>query len=193
VTTNQRETLQDVLVFSLLVAIGVAGRWGQPEWCFTPTAAAAVFAGRYFRRWAIAALVPVTILAISDTILASYGSMGVMIATYGAMVIPVFLGKLLVNVRGTMIAVWRWTACGILPAILFFLITNFAVWAFEGPYAPTMAGLLQCYAAAIPFFRWMLAGDIFYLAILFGCGAAAGIWTTQSLELQPQSIAVRRD
>ena len=52
---DRQQNLQDLLVFALLVAIGVAGRWGQPEWCFTPTAAAAIFAGLYFSRVAIAA------------------------------------------------------------------------------------------------------------------------------------------
>ena len=52
---NRQQTVQDLLVFALLVAIGVAGRWGQPEWCFTPTAAAAIFAGYYFSRVSIAA------------------------------------------------------------------------------------------------------------------------------------------
>ena len=43
---NQRQELAcDLSVFALLIAIGVAGRWGQPQWCFTPTAAAAIFAG----------------------------------------------------------------------------------------------------------------------------------------------------
>ena len=51
------------LCFACLVGIGVAGRWGQPEWCFTPTAAAAIFAGCYFARLSLAALVPVAILA----------------------------------------------------------------------------------------------------------------------------------
>ena len=51
VTQDRQRNLQDLLVFFLLIAIGVAGRWGQPEWCFTPTAAAAIFAGLYFSRW----------------------------------------------------------------------------------------------------------------------------------------------
>ena len=29
---NRQQNLQDLLVFALLVAIGVAGRWGQPQW-----------------------------------------------------------------------------------------------------------------------------------------------------------------
>jgi hypothetical protein len=191
VNDSRRQTLLDVAVFFLLVAIGVAGRWGQPEWCFTPTAAAAVFAGRYFWRWAIAALVPVTILAVSDVLLPAYDSYGVMIATYLAMVVPVFLGKLLAGGRGGWSTAWRFGTCGVVPALVFFVVTNFAVWAFESDYAPTLAGLIQCYVAAVPFLRWMLAGDIFYMAVLFGCGALAGISLAAPSRLQPQPIAAR--
>jgi hypothetical protein len=53
-------------------------------------------------------------------------------------------------------------------------VTNFAVWAFQSDYEKTLAGLAQCYWAAVPFYRWMLAGDIFYLAILLACWALAG-------------------
>jgi hypothetical protein len=48
------------------------------------------------------------------------------------------------------------------------------VWAFESDYPKTLAGLYACYLAAVPFFRSMLAGDLFYLAVLFGCAAVAG-------------------
>ena len=90
---DRQQNLQDLLVFAILIAIGVAGRWGQPEWCFTPTAAAAIFAGLYFSRVAIAVMVPVSILAISDLLLPAYNSIPVMIATYAVMIVPVWLGR----------------------------------------------------------------------------------------------------
>ena len=73
--SDRQRNLQDLLVFFLLVAIGVAGRWGQPTWCFTPTAAAALFAGYVFlagrdRR----CMVPIAILAISDLLLPAYNN-----------------------------------------------------------------------------------------------------------------------
>ena len=188
---SRRQTLIDVSVFFLLVAIGVAGRWGQPEWCFTPTAAAAVFAGRYFGRWAIAALVPVTILAISDMLLPAYGSYGVMIATYLAMIVPVFLGKWLAGGNGGWSTAWRFGVCSLVPALVFFVVSNFAVWAFQSLYPSTWAGLIECYVAAVPFLRWMLAGDIFYMAVLFGCGALAGISITAPTRVQPQPLTAR--
>jgi hypothetical protein len=171
---NRQQNLQDLLVFALLVAIGVAGRWGQPEWCVTPTAAAAIFAGLYFSRLGIALMVPVTILAISDLLLPAYNSIPVMIATYAVMIAPVWFGRIQRGEHSRLSTVARWVLVGIVPATLFYLVSNFAVWAFHSDYETSLAGLAHCYMAAIPFYRWMLAGDIFYLAVLVGCLAVAG-------------------
>jgi hypothetical protein len=51
---------------------------------------------------------------------------------------------------------------------IFYLTTNFAVWAGSGMYAKTLAGLVSCYVAALPFFGPTVAGDLFYSAVLFG-------------------------
>jgi hypothetical protein len=171
---DRQQNLQDLLVFALLIAIGVAGRWGQPEWCFTPTAAAAIFAGLYFSRIAIAVLVPISILAISDLLLPAYDSIPVMIATYAVMIVPVWFGRSQRGERSRRSAASRWILFGLLPATLFYLVSNFAVWAFQSSYEKSLAGLAHCYLAAVPFYRWMLAGDMFYLAVLLGCLAIAG-------------------
>jgi hypothetical protein len=171
-----QKNVRDLLVFALLVAIGVAGRWGQPEWCFTPTAAAAIFAGFYFSRAAIAVLVPLAILGISDLALPTYNNIPVMIATYAVMTAPVWLGRMLrERPSGWAAAALRWAVCGVVPATLFFLVSNFAVWAFQSDYEKSLAGLKECYLAALLFYRWMLAGDLFYIATLFGCWALAYI------------------
>jgi hypothetical protein len=169
-----RQTLRDVLVFALLIGIGVAGRWAQPEWCITPMAAVAVFAGFYFSRIGVALLVPLAVLAITDLKLPAYGGAATMLVTYAAMCLPVFFGQLLRGNHSIWNAAWRWAVCGLIPATLFYLITNFAVWAFESIYPRTWAGLVECYWAAVPFYRWMAAGDVFYLAVMFGCWALAG-------------------
>src|SRR4051795_6294412 len=127
---DRQQNLQDLLVFALLIAIGVAGRWGQPEWCFTPTAAPAILAGLYFSRIAVAVMVPIAILAISDLFLPAYNSIPVMIATYAVMILPVWLGRMQRTEQGRLSMIVRWTLFGILPATLFYLVSNFTVWAF---------------------------------------------------------------
>ncbi len=61
-------------------------------------------------------------------------------------------------------------------SILFFVVTNFGVWAFSSLYSKTMEGLITCYVAAIPFLQNTLFGDIFYTAVLFGSFALAEKW-----------------
>jgi hypothetical protein len=176
-TGDRERNLQDLFVFFLLIAIGVAGRWGEPQWCVTPTAAVAIFAGLYFSQLAIALLVPLSILALSDLILPAYDSIPVMIMTYATMTVPVWFGRLQRGEHSRWVTPCRWGFFGLLPATLFYLATNFAVWAFKSNYEKTLAGLVQCYWAAVPFYRWMLSGDLFYLAVLLGCLALARGWT----------------
>jgi hypothetical protein len=187
VNQNRLAVLFDVAVFSLLVSIGVAGRWSQPEWGFTPIAAATVLAGYHFKRQTIAVLVPLAILGISDLLLPAYDNVPVMLATYAAMTVPVWFGRSLRGGQGVWSKTWRWAVCGLVPATLFYLVSNFAVWAFQSDYEKSLAGLMQCYAAAVPFFRAMLVGDVFYLAALTGCWALAGIQLRRPVGLRARS------
>ncbi len=165
----KRDTVTQAVVFCLLVAIGVVGRWGQPDWCFTPMAAVTMFAGYYFSRRLTALLVPFSVMAISDTLLPAYDRLGVMLAVYAILLLPILLGGLL---RRKM-TFSRMTASVTLPATAFWLVSNFAVWSFRDLYPHTAAGLVTCYAAAIPFFRSMLVGDLFYVTLIFGSYALA--------------------
>ncbi len=181
---ERQQTLRDVLVFGLLVAIGVVGRWGQPQWCVTPTAAAAVFAGFYFSRWPIAAMVPLAILGISDLLLPAYNNVPVLVITYAVMALPIWLGRALRDENRIGASAFKLVLCGLIPATLFFVITNFAVWAFQSDYEASLAGLATCYAAAVPFYRWMLAGDIFYMGLLACCWMLANVSMRESSQLE---------
>jgi hypothetical protein len=192
VNQDRSSTYFDVLVFALLVSIGVAGRWGQPAWAFTPIAAATIFAGFYFSRAAIAVLVPVAILGISDLLLPAYDNVPVMLATYGVMTIPVWFGRSLRGGHGRWGAIGRWAVCGLIPATVFFFVSNFAVWAFQSDYEKSLAGLMQCYAAAVPFYRWMLAGDVFYLSVLASCWALSGMNVPQSKQMHAREVSQPR-
>ena len=86
------------------------------------------------------------------------------------MTLPVWFGRLAARRAVAVDQPWRSGRClRSLPATLFFIVSNFAVWAFQSDYEKSLAGLVQCYWAAVPFYRWMLAGDIFYLGVLLGC------------------------
>lgn len=62
------------------------------------------------------------------------------------------------------------TAIG--ASLLFFLATNFISWLEQAyPYGYSLEGLLNCYVAAIPFYRGTFAGDMLFTAGLFGAHA----------------------
>ena len=173
--------LQETAVFGLLVGSGVALRLtchDLPN--FAPVAAIALFAGYFFRSMLLAACVPLTVMAISDSVLGGYHP-GVMALVYGMLMFPVCLRGLLQ--RAFAIPRGRWAealaplagllTCALGSSVLFFLVTNFGVWLGFNTYDRSWTGLLDCYVAAIPFFRYTLAGDMFFAVVLFGSYALA--------------------
>ena len=53
-------------------------------------------------------------------------------------------------------------------SVIFFLLTNTAVWAFGTMYVHDLSGLFTSYYYALPFFRNELLGDLFYSGVLIG-------------------------
>ena len=127
---------------------------------FTPIIAMGLFGGAYLKdtRWAI--LLPVVAMLIADFFLGFHGTM---IWVYCSLIIISLMGFLLKN-RITLINGALATLGG---SLLFFLVTNFGVWASSIFYTKTFVGLLSCYAAGLPFFGNTLAGSIFYSSLMF--------------------------
>jgi hypothetical protein len=133
---------------------------------FTPIAAMALFGAVYFDNKATAILIPLVTMFISDVALeltTGWGFHNTLIYVYAAFLITSFVGlwvKRNTNVRS--IAVGSITA-----SALFFIITNFGVWA-AGGFAGGIAGLNLTYTMGIPYFAPTLIGDLFFNTILFG-------------------------
>ncbi len=53
-------------------------------------------------------------------------------------------------------------------SVLFFVITNFAVWIGSPFYPQNFAGLLESYTAGLPFLNNGVLGDLFYNTLFFG-------------------------
>lgn len=166
-------------VFLLLVTGGVALRWAcQDLPNFAPVAAMALFAGYFFRSALLALLVPLSVMAVSDWLFAGGYHWAVMAPVYGMLALPVLLRGWLrrafdLRQARPIMPLLGLFSCGLMSSVLFFLVTNFGVWCGFGMYDRSVVGLLQCYAQAIPFFRYTLAGDMFFTVALFGSYALA--------------------
>jgi hypothetical protein len=134
----------------------------------TPISAIALFGGAYFRSRVLAFLLPIAAMLLSDLVLgfAVYGvmSMKSQPVVYLCMLLTVGIGRLIHPGRSaTNIAL-----ATLASSLMFYLITNFAVWVFGPLYPETRSGLVACYTAAIPFFSNSLIGDVFFSMVLFG-------------------------
>ncbi len=135
---------------------------------FTPIGAMALFGGVYFARKETAFVVPLAAMFLSDLVLGmtTYGHAiwKPMPFVYVSFALTVWLGRLVRSKPNPS----RIAAATLTGSLLFFIISNFGVWVNWSFYPKTLDGLTACYIAAIPFFRNMLAANVFYTVVLFG-------------------------
>lgn len=171
---SQKNVLGIVL---LLIIIGMATRFlflvpGYPHLPnFTAMGAVALFAAFHLKGWK-AFVLPIMILWLSDIMLNNlvyaeyfssfslFGDVWVYLAFAAVIAIGIVLLRKL--------SIGSIIGASLIGGLVFYLITNFAVWIGTPAYPKTLAGLLECYTLALPFFRNTIAGNLFYCLALFG-------------------------
>ncbi len=153
---------QALILLGFLSIAGVMGRSLPHQPNATPTAALALVAGAALgMRWAL--VLPMTVLMLTDLFLGTYEPL-VMASVYACMALPAMVGARWLGERRRPVVV---AGSAALCSAIFFVVTNFAVWASGEWYDRTFAGLVSCYAAAVPFLRNMLAADLLWSGALF--------------------------
>jgi len=137
---------------------------------FAPIGAMALFGGACFAHRGAAFLVPLVAMFLSDLgigLLSGDLSLGLhrlVPVVYGSFALIVCVGFWL-RTRRSVASV---AAATLTSSVLFFIVTNFGIWAFGSWYPKTWQGLVACYVAAVPYFRNTLLGDAVYATALFG-------------------------
>ena len=154
--------MKKLLPALVLITLGIVARFLPHPANFAPIGAIAIFSGIYLpKKWALA--LPLAAMLVSDLFIGFY-AWPIMASVYAGFIIMGLIG-LAVRKNKKLSTVLGGT---ILGSLIFYLVTNAAVWAFGSLYPPTAAGLLQSYYTAIPFFRNSLLGDLFYTGVLVG-------------------------
>lgn len=130
---------------------------------FAPVGAFALFAG-FALPWR-GLFLPIAALFASDFFIGFY-DVGVMASVYGSFALLSFLGRFL---RGG--SSFRLFPASVFGSLLFYGVTNGAVWAFTPWYPKTGAGLLEAYVLGLPFLRNTMVGDLFYIGVFVGAYA----------------------
>ncbi|MBW8048943.1 MAG: hypothetical protein FVQ77_01105 [Cytophagales bacterium] len=137
---------------------------------FTPLIAIALFGGAYFtnKKWAFT--VPLLAMILSDiglTFMMGYEFFTSMrVVVYSCFVVITLIGFLL----HSKVKVLNVVLASLSGSVLFFIVANFAVWigGTHNLYPKNIAGLIECYVAAIPFFKNTVISALVYSGVLFG-------------------------
>jgi hypothetical protein len=137
---------------------------------FAPVEAMALFGGACFATKRAAFLVPLAAMLLSDMAIGilsgdlSLGFHQTLPVVYGSFALVVCVGFCLRRRRKALPI----AGAILVSSVMFFVLTNFGVWATGDLYPKTLDGLVACYVAAIPFFQNALLGNAVYTTILFG-------------------------
>lgn len=174
---KRHDDMKKYLGIIILIGVCVALRLLPHSPNVAPVTAFALFAG-YVWGWRTSMVATLAVVALSDVVLGFY-EWQVVAAVYGSYLCIGFIGYRF-NQREKSAAkgvflVW-------VGSLIFFVLTNGAVWAFSPWYQKTLSGLLQAYINGLPFLRNSLLGDMGYFFLLAGgyalYQARAPVWRT---------------
>ena len=150
-----------LLILTAIIFAVALFRWLPHPANVSPIAAMALFGGAYFADKRMAFIVPFLALMLGDVLIGFHDTM---VFVYAGFALTVGIGIWLqhrISSANVLIS-----AIG--ASLLFFIITNFGVWATSGMYTYSPEGLLQAYVAAIPFLQNSLMGNLVFSAAMFG-------------------------
>lgn len=151
---------QRTLTLCLIILVAALSRLLPHPDNVTPIAAISLFAGVYLDKKWLAFAMPLLAMLLSDAFLGFHNTMWGVYLGFALIVCVGFM----VKDKTTLLPIGA--AC-VLGSVIFFMISNVAVWVSSGLYPHSLEGLTQCFIAAIPFYTNTLLGDLFYTALLF--------------------------
>lgn len=167
------------LVLAAMILLAALSRLLPLPPNFAPIEAVALFGGAYFANRKLAVAVPLLAMVLSDIVLGfARGNTYLEYFTTATYLPSMLVNYLCIAATAVMAFGLRGRVSGgrvlgysLAGSVLFFLVSNFAVWltAFAKlGYPACTTGLLPCYVAALPFFKTTLLSTLTYSALLFG-------------------------
>ena len=154
-----KNTLQSLVVPIIVIASAVLMRIVPHPPNFAPIGALALFSGAHLDKKS-RFIIPLSAMLLSDVFIRIHANMPFV---YLSFILIILIGSWLKNNSSG----YKLFAITLLSSVLFFVITNFGVWAITDMYAKNLSGLMQSYLMGIPFFRNTLLSDFLFTFSLF--------------------------
>ncbi len=154
----------------LLILVAVLSRLvPHPDWLnFTAVGGALLYFGAR-RSWR-EMLAPLAALMATDYLLTVFSyhypfRVEAYITTWAWYIMAMALGHILLHAKTTFV---RTASAIVLGPTSFFVVSNYAVWAGSSMYPHSLAGLGECFVAALPFYRNDLVSTAIVAGLAFG-------------------------
>ena len=151
---------KEIFPISLILILALARLIPHPP-NFTPIIAVAIMSGYFFRNIYLSFTVLLVSMLLADLFIGFYGNMLFVYSSLFLIVYIFFKISEKINFKNLFIY-------SFFGSLIFFIISNFGVWALGSPgvydiaYEKNLSGLVQCYILAIPFF-----GNTFLSTLIF--------------------------
>lgn len=177
-----KETSRPTLLLLIgLIVLAAGSRLLPHPPNFVPVGAMALFGAAALPKKWLAVAVPLVAFYLSDLVLNNvvYGQyyegfyLGVSPWVYGGLMLMILLGMGVLRSRS-----FSWLRVGgaaVGATLVFFLVTNFGVWAGGLMYPKTAAGLMAAFAAGLPFLVSSLLANLLFSGLLFGAAQWMGV------------------
>ena len=122
---------------------------------FTPIIAVGILGGYFFKNlnWSLG-IVFLSIF-LTDLLLGFYPSMLMIYLSLAIIILSFHKLNNLMNFKNLFLY-------GLSGSVIFFIVSNFGVWMFDGLYEKNLEGLIKCYIMVIPFFKNTLFSTIIF-------------------------------
>ena len=162
-------------VLSIIILLAAFTRIMPHPPNFSPMAAIGLFGAAHFAKKWQAFFIPLIGIWVSDLVINNYvysSSSSNFVWFYSGFywqyisyILIIFAGLFIFN-RG--ISLTKMFGGMISSSGIFFLVSNFGVWAGGTMYPKNFGGLITCYAAGVPFIHNTIISDILFTTVLFG-------------------------
>ena len=162
-------------VLSIIILLAAFTRIMPHPPNFSPMAAIGLFGAAHFAKKWQAFFIPLIGIWVSDLVINNYvysSSSSNFVWFYSGFywqyisyILIIFTGLFIFN-RG--ISLTKTVGGMISSSGIFFLISNFGVWAGGTMYPKNFSGLITCYAAGVPFIHNTIISDVLFTTVLFG-------------------------
>jgi hypothetical protein len=173
---------KNILIVTGIILASVVLRllFNEMNWFnLVPIAALGIFSGSILKNKTMAYLIPFGAMFVTDIFFQLFTETPgfysfAQIFTYGAVMLVTLMGTKLNPKKG--LSILGFTVGG---SLVFFLISNFGVWTEGLMYPRSLAGLVECFGMALPFYKSEFATQLFVNSfgadLIFSC-IAFGIY-----------------